>query len=117
MYHGCGNANSYLEDMIEIGLDAYNPLEAKADLDVVELRKRLGHRLTFAGNSDIRVWERGDPEEVEREVIHRLRAAEGGGYIFMSDHSVASDVAGRTYDDIVKLVRRYGTYPLDLPAE
>ena len=117
MYHGCGNANAIFEDMIEIGLDGYNPLEAKADLDVVTLRERLGHRLTFCGNSDIRVWERGDPDEVRREVLHRLRAAEGGGYIFMSDHSVASDVSGQTYDQIVKLVREHGTYPLHLPAE
>jgi len=103
--------------MIEIGLDGYNPLEAKADLDVVELRERLGHRLTFCGNSDMRVWERGDPDEVRREVLHRLHAAYGGGYIFMSDHSVSSDVSGPTYDLIVKLVREYGRYPLDLPAE
>jgi uroporphyrinogen decarboxylase len=117
MYHGCGNANAILEDMIEIGLDGYNPLEAKAELDVVDLRERLGHRLTFCGNSDIRVWERGDPDEVRREVLHRLRAAEGGGYVFMSDHSVATDVSGQTYDQIVKLVREYGVYPLNLPAE
>jgi len=52
---------------------------------------------------------------VRREVLHRLRAAEGGGYVFMSDHSVASDVSGQTYDQIVKLVRQYGTYPLNLP--
>ena len=117
MYHGCGNANAILEDMIEIGLDGYNPLEAKADLDVVTLRERLGHRLTFCGNSYIRVWGRGDPDEVRREVLHRLRAAQGGGYIFMSDHSVASDVSGRTYDQIVSLVRQYGQYPLNLPAD
>jgi hypothetical protein len=117
IFHGCGNANSYLEDMIEIGLDGYNPLEAKADLDVVELRQRLGHRLTFCGNSDMRVWERGDPDEVRREVLHRLHAAYSGGYIFMSDHSVSSDVSGPTYDLIVKLVREYGRYPLDLPPE
>jgi uroporphyrinogen decarboxylase len=115
MYHGCGNTNAILEDFIEIGLDAYNPLEVKAGLDVVELRQRLGHRLTFCGNSDIRVWERGDPDELRREVLHRLRAAEGGGYVFMSDHSVASDVSGHTYDTLVKLVREHGTYPLHLP--
>jgi len=117
LYHGCGNANSYLEDMIEIGLDAYNPLEAKADQDVNDLRQRLGNRLTLTGNSDIRVWERGDPEEVRREVLHRLRAAKNGGYIFMSDHSVSSDVSGQTYDLIVKTVREFGDYPLDLPGE
>ena len=39
----------------------------------------------------------------------------GGGYVFMSDHSVSSDVSGQTYDLIVKLVREYGQYPLELP--
>lgn len=114
-YHGCGKATGYLEDMIEIGLDAYDPLEAKADQDVNEVRELLGPRLTLTGNSDIRVWERGDPEELRREVLHRLRAATDGGYVFMSDHSVPTDVSGKTYDTIVKLVRQYGDYPLHLP--
>jgi uroporphyrinogen-III decarboxylase len=114
IYHGCGNVNCILPDFIEMGLDAYNPLEAKADLDVVTLRGQHGHRLAFCGNSDIRVWERGNRDEVRREVLHRLQAARGGGYIFQSDHSVASDVSGQTYDYIVKLVRQYGRYPIEL---
>lgn len=117
IYHGCGNTNAILPDFIEIGLDGYNPLEAKAGLDVVTLREQYGHQLAFVGNSDIRVWERGDPDEVRREVLHRLQAAHGGGLIFQSDHSVATDVSGQTYDLIVKLVREYGTYPLHLPSE
>lgn len=114
IYHGCGCAHKLLEDYIEIGIDAYNPLEAKADMDAVDLRRQYGHRLGICGNSDIRVWERGDREEIKREVLRKLNAARGGGYIFQSDHSVASDVSGQTYDTIVKLVREYGVYPLDL---
>ena len=41
-------------------------------------------------------------------------AAKGGGFIFQSDHSVSSDVSGKTYDYVVKLVREYGKYPLNL---
>ena len=37
IYHGCGNATKIFEDFIEIGVDSYNPLEAKSGLDVVEL--------------------------------------------------------------------------------
>jgi len=114
IYHGCGNVHAILEDYIELGVDAYNPLEAKAGLDVVELRRKFGHRLGFCGNGDIRVWERGDREEIRRDVLRRLNAAKGGGMIFQSDHSVASDVSGHTYDTIVKLVRQHGRYPLDL---
>ena len=117
IYHGCGNVKSILPDFIEMGLDAFNPLEAKADLDVCDLRQQYGHTMGFCGNSDIRVWERGNPAEVRREVLHRLQAARGGGMIFQSDHSVASDVSGHTYDLIVNLVREFGRYPLDLPTE
>jgi hypothetical protein len=46
--------------------------------------------------------------------MRKLNAAKGGGFIFQSDHSVSSAVAGQTYDYIVKLVREKGIYPLDL---
>ena len=114
IYHGCGCVKAIFEDYIEIGIDCYNPLEVKAGMDAVELRREYGHRMAFCGNSDIRVWERGDQEELKREVMHRLNAAKGGGFIFQSDHSVASDVSGQTYDTIVKFVREYGVYPLEL---
>jgi len=114
IYHGCGNVKAILPDYIEAGIDSYNPLEAKAGLDVVALRRQHGHRIGFCGNSDIRVWEKGDREEIRREVLRKLNAARGGGYIFQSDHSVSGSVSGATYDFIVKLVRERGRYPLDL---
>ncbi|MCC6860937.1 MAG: hypothetical protein IT158_20380 [Bryobacterales bacterium] len=114
IYHGCGNVNRIFEDFIEIGVDAYNPLEAKAGLDVVDLRRRFGHRIAFCGNMDVVAWARGGREELRRAVLMRLNAAKGGGYIFQSDHSVPSDVSGESYDYVVRLVREQGRYPLRL---
>jgi len=114
IYHGCGNASRILEDFAEIGVDAYNPLEAKAGLDVVELRRRLGHRLAFCGNMDVMVWAQAGEEELKRVVLTKLNAAKGGGYIFQSDHSVPGNVAPRSYEYAVNLVRQYGQYPLRL---
>ncbi|HPY77257.1 MAG TPA: hypothetical protein PLQ45_05390, partial [Anaerohalosphaeraceae bacterium] len=56
----------------------------------------------------------GDRDRIRKEVLRKLNAARGGGYIFQSDHSVSATVSGQTYDYIVKLVRQYGQYPLDL---
>ncbi|HEU6447566.1 MAG TPA: uroporphyrinogen decarboxylase family protein [Verrucomicrobiae bacterium] len=117
IYHGCGNVKSIFEDYIEIGIDAYNPLEAKAGMDAVELRRQFGHRIGFCGNSDIQIWESGDRAAIRREVLRKLNAAKGGGYIFQSDHSVSSAVSGQTYDYIIKLVREFGNYPIQLPKE
>jgi len=114
IYHGCGNVNRIFEDFIEVGVDAYNPLEAKAGLDVVELRQRYGHRIGFCGNMDVQAWAEAELGELERMVLRKLSAAQGGGYIFGSDHSVPGNVSGERYDYVVKLVRRRGRYPLEL---
>ena len=114
IYHGCGNVKAIFPDYIEMRIDAYNPLEAKAGMDVVELRRQYGHRIGFCGNSDIQVWESGDRAAIRREVLRKLNAAKGGGFIFQSDHSVSSGVSGHTYDYIVKLVREFGRYPIQL---
>ena len=114
IYHGCGNVELIFEDFIEMGLDAYNPLEVKASMDAVELKRKFGNKMGYCGNSNIQVWETGDKELIKREVLRKLNAAKGGGFIFQSDHSVSSDVSGETYDYIVKLVREYGKYPLHL---
>jgi uroporphyrinogen-III decarboxylase len=114
IYHGCGNVNRIFEDFIEIGVDAYNPLEAKAGLDVVGLRRKYGHRIAFCGNMDVITWAHGDQKELKATVLTKLNAAKGGGLIFQSDHSVPSNISGQNYDYVVNLVRQYGKYPLQL---
>ena len=117
IYHGCGNCKAIFQDYIDIKIDGYNPLEAKDGMDVVELRRQFGQRMSFCGNSNVQVWESGDRDAIRREVLRKLNAARGGGYVFMSDHSVSSGVSGATYDYIVKLVREFGNYPIRLPEE
>jgi uroporphyrinogen-III decarboxylase len=117
IYHGCGNVKAIFQDYIDMKIDAYNPLEAKAGMDVVELRRKFGHNIGFCGNSNMQVWETGDRDAIRREVLRKLNAAKGGGFIFQSDHSVSSSVSGHTYDYIVKLVREFGQYPIRLPEE
>jgi len=105
IYHGCGNVNRIFADFIEIGVDAYNPLEAKAGLDVIDLRRRFGHQIAFCGNMDVLTWARGDRDELRRVVLTKLNAGKGGGFIFQSDHSVPGNVSGESYDYVVRLVR------------
>ena len=113
IYHGCGDARTVYNDFAEIGLDCYNPLEAKAGLDVVELRKEY-ERMSFCGNINVQLWESNDLEAIKREVMHKLNAAKGGGWIFQSDHSVSSGVDPESYEYAIQLLRQYGNYPLTL---
>jgi len=116
VYHGCGNARAIFDDLVEIGLDAYNPLEAKAGLDVVELKKRYAGKLAFVGNVDVRVLESGDAAAIHREVLYKLQAAKGGGWVFQSDHSISSAVAPESYALAVRTLREHGDYPLRLAS-
>ncbi len=114
IYHGCGNVKRVFGDFIEVGVDAYNPLEAKAGMDVVELRRQYGHQIGFCGNMNVMEWADCSQEELKGIVLRKLNAAKGGGMIFQSDHSVPSNVSGQNYDYVVNLVREYGKYPLQL---
>lgn len=114
IYHGCGNVKRVFEDFIEIGVDAYNPLEAKAGLDVVALRREYGHHIGFCGNMNVIEWAECSQTELKKIVLTKLNAAKGGGFIFQSDHSVPSNVSGENYNYVVNLVREYGQYPLQL---
>jgi uroporphyrinogen decarboxylase len=114
IYHGCGNATKIFQDYIEIGVDSYNPLEAKSGLDVIDIRKEYGHRMGFCGNMNVMEWANSDKKQLKEIVLRKLNAAKGGGYIFQSDHSVPPDVSGQNYDYVIKLVREYGKYPLNL---
>ncbi len=114
IYHGCGNVKRIFADYIEIGIDAYNPLEAKAGMDVVDLRREYGHQIAFCGNMNVMEWAGLSKEELKPIVLRKLNAAKGGGMIFQSDHSVPRNVSAENYEYVVNLVREYGQYPLDL---
>ena len=114
IYHGCGNVRRLFGDFVELGVDAYNPLEAKAGMDVNKLRLEYGHQIGFCGNMDVMDWASGNEEELKKIVLTKLNAAKGGGWIFQSDHSIPPTISGHNYDYVVKLVREYGQYPLQL---
>jgi len=114
VYHGCGNATPVYDDFIEMGLDGYNPLEAKSGLDVVELKKTYKNKLAFIGNIDVRILESGNPGDIRKEVLYKLQAAQGGGWVFQSDHSISSEVEPESYKIMLEILRGHSNYPLDV---
>jgi uroporphyrinogen decarboxylase len=114
IYHGCGNVQAIFEDFIEMGADAYNPLEAKAGFDVLELRRQYGHQIAFSGNMDVIAWADADMDELEKIVLTKLNAAKGGGWIFQSDNAVPDTVTPERYEYVINLVRKYSKSPINL---
>jgi uroporphyrinogen decarboxylase len=108
--HTDGDIRAIIPLLIPAGVKVLQPLEAKAALDVRELKQTYGHDLTFMGNIDAAKMA-GSKEVIEEEVRSKVLAAKkGGGYIYHSDHSVPSNVSLDNYYYVMSLVRQYGAY-------
>jgi uroporphyrinogen decarboxylase len=107
--HCCGNIIKLIPDLIELGLDALNPMEVKAGMDPVQIKKEYGKDLVLRGGFDIRNWENITIAEEEIRVKLPLMM-KGSGYIFSSDHSIPHTISLQNYLEIVNLVKDIGTY-------
>jgi len=107
--HSCGNIMALIPDLVEIGLDALDPLEQKAGMDVFELKRTWGGRLTLEGGIDVRSMT--DGKRLEEEIRTKFEVLkENGGYVYYSDHSVPENVSFADYCRVMELVRYYGRY-------
>ncbi|MBW8034628.1 MAG: hypothetical protein FVQ79_02925 [Planctomycetes bacterium] len=114
MYHGCGAVHAIFEDFIEMGVDCYHPLEAKAGFDVVDLRRQYGRKIAFCGNMNVIDWAQAPMDELDEIVLTKLNAAKGGGWIFQSDNAVPNTITPERYDHVVNFVRRHSKSPMNL---
>lgn len=111
IFHTCGRAMEIVPLLVESGIDCLQPMEAKAGMDVRELKRLYGDRISFMGNIDVTILSTGDWQRIEDEVRSKiLIAKEHGGYIYHSDHSVPPSVSLETYRYVMELVDRYGRY-------
>jgi uroporphyrinogen decarboxylase len=111
IYHTDGDFRLIMPMLIDIGVDCFQPLEAKAHMDVRELKPAVGDRVTLMGNIDIMVLITNDRQAIEQEVASKIPLAkQGGGYIYHSDHSIPPGVKWETYVFLMELVEKYGKY-------
>ncbi len=109
--HSCGNVNAFVPGLIEAGLACLQPLEVKAQMDLVQLKRDYGEKLSFMGGIDARKMSHPDPAVIEEEIATKVTAAKvGGGYIYHSDHSVPDNVSFEQYCRVIELVNKYGSY-------
>ncbi|MBN1900156.1 hypothetical protein JW926_02370 [Candidatus Sumerlaeota bacterium] len=107
--HSCGNINDLVPELIEIGLDALNPLQVKAGMDPVHLKKTYGDNLVLHGGLDATLF--GEIDRIEAEIKRLLPILkQNGGYIFQEDHSIPDSVSFENFKRIVALVKEFGAY-------
>ncbi len=107
--HSCGNIMPFVPELVGIGMDALNPLEVKAGMDVLRLKREFGDKLVLHGGINAVLWDQKDAimAEIDR-IVPVLK--ENGGYIFSSDHSIPNSVSLENFQAIVAEVKKVGTY-------
>jgi uroporphyrinogen decarboxylase len=96
LYHNCGSVTWQLDDLMDMGVDALNPVQVTSyDMgDTASLKRRFGDRMAFWGAIDTgHVLPHGTPQDVQHEVFRRVGdLAAGGGYVLASVHNLQAEV-------------------------
>ena len=108
--HSDGNILPFLDMLIEAGIDGINPVEYKAGMNILKLKKKYGKKLSYLGGVDNAfILPRGDKKEIKNHVRPIVEAGRQGG-IAIGVHSIGNDISVETYEYYHSLVQRYGNY-------
>lgn len=87
-YHSDGHIEPILDDLVEIGIQAINPLQPE-HMDAVRIRRRFGPRLALWGTIGRQTtFAFADPDEVRREVRERVAALGPAGLVLAPAYDV-----------------------------
>lgn len=108
MMHMCGCVIAFLPRLIELGLDVYDVVQpATPEMDIAELQRRHGDRLTFCGSICVQsTLAFGRPEDVVAEVRRRLDLFPRGGLFLGPTHAIQ---VGSPLKNILALYRTAGS--------
>jgi uroporphyrinogen decarboxylase len=105
MIHSCGDVDELFDDLIDIGLNCFNPFQPEV-MDVAGVLARYRGRLAFHGGlSTQRVLPFGTVDDVRREVRRLLDLGRDGGYILAPAHDVEGDVPLENMLAVIEMVQ------------
>ena len=113
--HTDGNLWSIIDMIIDTGIDALDPIEPIAGMDIGLVKEKYGDRIAIIGNIDCtELLTHGSEDDVMEAVKETIaKAGVGGGYILASSNSIHPGVEPKNYKAMVKAARAYGKYPLE----
>jgi len=107
-YHGDGNLQKIIPDLIEIGVEILNPVQPEC-MDPVEIKKQYGDRLSFWGTIGTQTtMPFGTPDEVRR-VCRRMieEVGKGGGLFLAPTHVLEPEVPWENIEAFIETVKSY----------
>jgi len=112
--HSDGNLWPILDMILDCEVDAINPLEPVAGMDICAIKQRYGQKVCLIGNIDCgELLSHGEQPEVANKVRETISiAGVNGGYILSSSNTIHSSVKPENYRVMIETAHKYGYYPL-----
>jgi uroporphyrinogen decarboxylase len=113
MYHSDGAIEPILNDLIEIGLEVFNPVQPNVPgHEPEQLKAKYGDRLSFWGAIDQQqLLPFGTPEEIEADIKAKIEVlGRDGGYMCSPAHIVQADTSTENVEAFIAAVRKHGRY-------
>jgi uroporphyrinogen decarboxylase len=104
--HCCGKVQELFPDLIEIGLDCFNPFQPEV-MDPYEIKKQYGQQLSFYGGMSIQhILPHGTAQQVREEAKCLMdKVGAGGGYIIGPSHGMPGDIPIENLVAFIETVR------------
>lgn len=94
--HSCGSISSLMPDLIDAGIEIFNPVQTNSlNMEPEFLKREFGKDCTFWGGGveTVGTLNNGTSEEVRKQVLERLEImSKGGGFVFNTVHNILPDV-------------------------
>ncbi|MHB0856010.1 MAG: uroporphyrinogen decarboxylase family protein [Anaerolineae bacterium] len=110
MLHSCGNILEIMDDLVELGLDALNPIQPHA-MDATQVVTEYGGRITLCGGIDVQEFlVHSTPAEIERGIREIIAIFDGprGGFIASPANSVMPETPLANVEAMCRALRQYG---------
>ena len=106
-FHSCGNTESLIPELIEMGIDVLNPFQPEV-MDTYRIKHEYGDRLCFYGGIGTQdVLPHGTVNEVTADVREKIRIlGENGGYLLAPAHAVQADVPVENVLALIEVMNR-----------
>lgn len=112
-YHSDGVVAPVLDELIEIGMEVFNPVQPNVPgHDAAELKSKFGDRVAFWGAIDQQhLLPNGTPEQIAADVAEKIKIlGAGGGYMCSPAHIMQADVPVANVEAFIAAVKKYGEY-------
>jgi uroporphyrinogen decarboxylase len=109
--HSCGSISLLMPDLIDAGIEIFNPVQTNAfNMDPAFLKKEFGRDCTFWGGGieTASVLNKGTTKQVREQVLERMEIfSEGGGFVFNTVHNILPDVPAENVVAMFEAVREF----------